>query len=225
MDSFENLICDKNNDLDISTKINQSKYTENIDVNITSNNNYFNNIIYCIISANSMELDSSSTYIMFQQKIIDICNSITVDYLASCKFSKSIKPLKVQQSLQLSADNKNMTLALLFLREFYKTNFVIISNNTIYKDIVKNYDIQYIQCNNNKYRIIDDIDTSLYTIKNELYPKLEKNVKGNVYNTILKSITTYKLPELVKIAKEYNILETGKKKELYDRIYIELINK
>lgn len=222
-----NIIENINQDLDISSKIIFSeKYTENVDISEKSDNSYFSNLAHCIIENNEIE---AKTYdgditMFLQQKIISICNNITHELLTTMGFSKSIKPLKFQQSLQLS-DVKNIYSALLFLREYYKTNFVIVNNNIAYFDTIKNYNIQYILFKNDKFRIIDHNDHNPNFNKlDSICDILDKDIKGNVYNTSLKNITTYKLPELVDLAKQYNLSTNGKKKELYDRIYKYLVN-
>ena len=216
-----------NSDLELSHNITISdKYTENVTITSKSDNSYFNNLVHCIIENNDLEAkianDDISMYL--KKKVINICNDITPSLLSSLGFHKSLKPIKFQQSLQLSENNTNMLSSILFLREFYKTNFILIHNNIIFDDTIKDYNIQYILYKNEKFRIIDNANTTEYTTVYSNTDILEKDIRGNVYDTILKNISTYKLPELVKIAEEYNISSKGKKKELYDRIYKTLVN-
>lgn len=219
-----NIIENINQDLDFSNKIILSeKYTENVNFSEKSDNSYFSNLAYCIIENNELEAQTydGDITMFLQQKIISICNDITPELLTTMGFSKSIKPLKFQQSLQLS-DVKNIYSTLLFLREYYKTNFVIVDNNIAYIDIIKNYNVQYILFKNDKFRIIEHSPN--INKLDSICDILDKDIKGNVYNTSLKNITTYKLPELVDLAKQYNLSTNGKKKELYDRIYKYLVN-
>jgi len=221
---MDKILKNINIDLDLASKIKITPSTENVDTSYKSDANYFDNITYCILENNDLEAQVSNIdLIMFiKQKIINICNDIDTDQLHEFKLHKSIKPLKIQQGLQLSDNNKNMLSTLIYLREYYKTNFIIVSDNIIYDDTVKKYNIQYILYQNDKFKMIDSVTDEI--IKYETFPLLEKDIKGNIYNTTLKSFTTYKLPDLIKIATDNGLSADGKKKELYERIYIELVN-
>ena len=219
---MDKLLDNINLDLELSSNIlHSNKYTENVIITNQSDNTYFTNLAHCIINNNDIEASIHTDNMYLQQKIIDICNNITPELLSSYNFNKSLKPIKFQQGLQLS-DTKHSYLSLSFLREFYKTNFIIIHNDIAYDDTIKKYPIQYIVYKNDKFRILDNIDNVKTTYS--VCDIFEKDLKGNLYNTILKNISTYKVPDLVKIAEEYNISSRGKKKELYDRIYTTFVN-
>ena len=215
------LLDNINSDLQLSSNIIISKYTENVTISNLSDNTYFTNLAYCIIDNNDIEASLKKDNMYLQKKIIEICNDITPELLSSYNFNKSLKPIKFQQGLQLS-DTKHPYSSLSFLREFYKTNFIIIHNDIAYDDTIKKYPIQYIVYKNEKFRILDNIDNvkTIYSVCDIF----EKDIKGNLYNTILKNITTYKLPDLVKLAEEYKISSNGKKKDLYDRLYKTFVN-
>jgi len=222
---MEQILEGKNSDLDLSKNIKTTAYTEDVNFREKSESQYFANIVHCIIQHNELEAqvdDNLSLY--FNQKTVEICNYITPAKLYDdFKFNKSCNILKFQRGLQVSEDNKNMLSSLLFFREYYTTNFIIVYDGIIYDDTIKNYNKIYIECNNNKFRFIDNLPKNKCV--NEICPLLENNIRGNVYDTCLKGVTTYKLPDLVKIADEHDILSSGKKKELYTRIYHTLVNR
>ena len=216
------LLKDINSDIELSSNIIVSdKYTENVTISNVSDYTYFTNLVHCIIDNNDLQASVKKDNIYLQQKIIEICNDITPELLSTYNFNKTLKPIKFQQGLQIS-DTKHSYSSLSFLREFYKTNFIIIHNDIAYDDTIKKYPVQYIVYKNDKFRILDNIDNvkTIYSLC-EIF---EKDIKGNLYNTILKNITTYKLPELVKLAEEYKISSNGKKKDLYDRLYKTFVN-
>lgn len=221
MNQLEKILTTINSDLELSKNINTSQYTQSVEHIENSNNIYHNNITNCIIWDVELDKINNNNNIYFNQKIVEICNEINFDKLQLFKFNKKFKFTRFQQGLMKSIDNDNTLSALVYLRELTNTNYILIFNDIIYNDTVKNYETKYIICKNDKYRIIDNIDK--YSIKNELTP-ITNDIKGSIYETELLNITKYKLQDLINMASKLNINKTGKKKDLYDRIYKHLLN-
>ena len=219
--SIEKLLENKNVDLDLSKRITMTPRTENIKLDVRSDSNYFDNIVHAIINDNEILANIENTEIYYRNKIIELCNDISQETIDNYKYSKNIKIQKIQRGLQLSNENINTLSALLYLRDYYKKNYILVSDKILYDDTIKMYEKVYILSENNKFRVVDKPE---YTKIMDSSKLIEKDIRGNIYDVKIDNITKYKLPELVELAKEYKLDTNGKKKELYDRIYKYLVN-
>ena len=139
------------------------------------------------------------------------------------KFSKKLLQQGLQEEDSLSSS--------LYISDLY--NFTIILydkyNNKYYKLSQKDKPLVYIEYYNHSFRIMEDPTNDFKDIKYEtsiggLENILNCNVKGiDIYKKYLKTISHYKMDDLIKIAEELNIdiKKNGKKKTkkvLYDDI-------
>ena len=139
------------------------------------------------------------------------------------KFSKKLLQQGLQEEDSLSSS--------LYISDLY--NFTIILydkyNNKYYKLSQKEKPLVYIEYYNHSFRIMEDPTNDFKDIKYEtsiggLENILNCNVKGiDIYKKYLKTISHYKMDDLIKIAEELNtdIKKNGNKKTkkvLYDDI-------
>ena len=139
------------------------------------------------------------------------------------KFSKKLLQQGLQEEDSLSSS--------LYISDLY--NFTIILydkyNNKYYKLSQKDKPLVYIEYYNHSFRIMEDPTNDFKDIKYEtsiggLENILNCNVKGiDIYKKYLKTISHYKMDDLIKIAEELDIdiKKNGKKKTkkvLYDDI-------
>ena len=139
------------------------------------------------------------------------------------KFSKKLLQQGLQEEDSLSSS--------LYISDLYNFTIVLYDkyNNKYYKLSQKNKPLVYIEYYNHSFRIMEDPTNDFKDIKYEtsiggLENILNCNVKGiDIYKKYLKTISHYKMDDLIKIAEELNIdiKKNGKKKTkkvLYDDI-------
>ena len=233
MDIFNELKTKNNN---YSDKIDINKYTQTFsllkEVETEAHvitKSIFNSIFELILSIKDVNyciLENKEINKYVSDKKLELCSKIDVDY-NNLNFNKKVlSKTTICSNLQ---KKNNMLSLILFYNEFYKINLIIYnkSSNKFYKTGMKNYDNIYITYDNKKWIINDNInnDYNNYSDINELNTILDIDMKTNfVYNSYLKSLSNYKLDDLVNIANECNISltnENGKKKtkkDLYEEI-------
>ena len=153
-------------------------------------------------------------------------------YFVNIQPSELMKISIIQYGLQRSEYKKNYISSLYYLNEYYKRNFILVSDFNYYETCIKNYPKDYIICKKNNYSFQScDITTlkktdinSLSFIENDIQTK-----QKNIYKTFLNPISKYKMEELKNIANEYNIsLKDGLKNKikavLYDEINLFKLN-
>ena len=122
--------------------------------------------------------------------------------------------------------NLNNLSSLFYLTDYYKNNIIIIDKNYYYQSSYKYDNNIFIKYNNNNFYQLNDIDISNYSLlpTNILYNIFTNNLISNkIYK--LKSINSYKLDELKKIAVSYkiDIHPSMKKRDIYDLIFNRII--
>ena len=220
---------------DYVSKINKSIFIQSNKIktkkNDYKNKKYCNTIDEIIISVNEPEYLLSETKELFvNKKKIAIANDLDDKYDNYVKFnySKYFKKSLIQSGLQ----DDNMISTFIYLSDYYNINIYIYDKDSdvYYNYIDKNDKNIYVIFDKTGW-IISDINfdiSKIDIIRMNLFLKIsfiKNNLKNNIiYNSFLNPISKYKMDELVKIAKDNNILlvdKNGKKKVkqvLYDDI-------
>lgn len=220
---------------DYVSKINKSIFIQSNKIktkkNDYKNKKYCNTIDEIIISVNEPEYLLSETKELFvNKKKIEIANDLDDkdDNYVKFNYSKYFKKSLIQSGLQ----DDNMISTFIYLSDYYNINIYIYDKDSdvYYNYIDKNDKNIYVIFDKTGW-IISDIDfdiSKINIIRMNLFLKIsfiKNNLKNNIiYNSFLNPISKYKMDELVKIAKDNNILlvdKNGKKKVkqvLYDDI-------
>lgn len=220
---------------DYVSKINKSIFIQSNKIktkkNDYKNKKYCNTIDEIIISVNEPEYLLSETKELFvNKKKIEIANDLDDkdDNYEKFNYSKYFKKSLIQSGLQ----DDNMISTFIYLSDYYNINIYIYDKDSdvYYNYIDKNDKNIYVIFDKTGW-IISDIDfdiSKIDIIRMNLFLKIsfiKNNLKNNIiYNSFLNPISKYKMDELVKIAKDNNILlvdKNGKKKVkqvLYDDI-------
>ena len=237
---FLKLIKENNQDCNFTDSIIESKYVESISLNqsnsltdsLTDSNSKEKHFLICILNRYNFlfsNIPDKDKKIEFNKYIMNICSNIDDNpskyYLNFGYNQKIIKPQLIQQGFQSSYKNKMTFSTLIYLNDLYQTHFIIVDSKKkrFYKTCLKNYPINYLICNYNNYRLQDSIDSSYIedNIENSIIIQDIKNIKNtNPYQLYLDPIGKYKLDDLKKIAKGFNIsLEENNKTKLKKTIY------
>jgi hypothetical protein len=223
------IIRDNNQDNKFTDKINQTdNFTENLSKKNDIKNDSFKLIKDCIINNNDLlcnSLSGDDKFIYLRNKSMEILSNIdenSKDYYDKFNFNTRI----MKKSIIQNSFNENTISTIYYLSELYQKNFILISDDKYYLISLKNnLEKEYILFNNNKYQIITNYDLSSYK-KNDI--KNNNNINYNLsksYEDIfilpIKSISNYKVNDLILISKEYNIKLSSKNKK---DIYVELKN-
>ena len=230
---FLKLIKENNQDCNFTDSIIESKYVESISLNqsntLTDSNSKEKNFLICIFNQYNFlfsNLPNEEKPIELNKYIMDICSKIDDNpsnyYLNFGYNQKIIKPKMIQQGFQSSHKNKMTLSTLIYLNDLYQTHFIVVDSKKkkFYKTCLKNYPMTYLICNYNNYTLQDSIDSSYIedNIKNSIIIQDIKNT--NPYQLYLDPIGKYKLDDLKKIAKDFNIsLEENNKTKLKKTIY------
>lgn len=227
------IIKNSNQDNNFTEKINQDdKFTEKININNinniynTENKDQFKLIRDCIINNNDLlcnSLSGDDKKIYLRNKSIEILSNIdenSHDYYDKFKFNPKI----MKKSLIQNSFNENTISTIYYLSELYQKNFIIISDKYYYTISLKTkLDKEYILFKNNKYHIINDINLSSYKndiINNNCHINYNLNKSyEDIFTLPIKSISNYKINDLIIISKEFNINLISKKKiDIYSEI-------
>ena len=131
------------------------------------------------------------------------------------------------QTIQSGLLLNNTSSCLMYLSDYYNiTTIVYLYNSNKYIETsCKNRDKFRILYKNQKWYQCDELHNYEQTEFNKLSSCLQMDISTNdIYVKYLKGISNYKLDDLIKLAKEFNIsliTDTGKKKTkkiLYDDI-------
>lgn len=212
-----------------SKKINESKYIENLNnKDKEEKNKGFDDIfeIYLLeYDINYQILDDNEKENYLIKKKIDMASNIM-----EFNYNRKINTNIISNGLQ----QKNLLSSILYFNDYFNCNLVIYNKglNRYYKTGIRdknlifcNYDNKrWFQYNNNNDKIEKFHDI------NELNNIITFDIETNhIYKLYLKSISNYKMNELIDICKELNIdiMKGNKKKikrELYDEINIIKLN-
>ena len=193
---------------------------------------YYSSIDQLIISLKEPDYLLSEDKELFLNKIkLNIANLLDEDkiqYYDKYNYSKKFNTNVIQSGLQ----DINMLSTLIYLSDYYNINVFIYHKlgNEYYNYIDKNEKNVYVIYDNTGWTLSDtnfDLDKidilSMHAFTKQAF--INNNLKNkNVYKSHLQPISKYKMPELIKIAEENNILlidKNGKKKvkqKLYDDI-------
>ena len=231
--SLLQLINEFNQECNFTESIQECNYTESI-----QNKKIilkFNSLIECIFSNYDpmyQTIPNHEKNLYIKKLIMKICSEIdekSKEYYDNFKFnSKIMKKNIIQNSFQLSLQNKNTMSSLLYLNDYYKTHFVILSNNCYFETCFKNYKKDYILYQNHKYSFVTLNDS--YRLEDlSKIPLFNDLKKGPIYQNYLGPLSKYKVNELKEIALELNlsITENGKSKTkqiLYNEINLHQLN-
>lgn len=212
-----------------SKKINESKYIENLNnKDKEEKNKGFDDIfeIYLLeYDINYQILDDNEKENYLIKKKIDMASNIM-----EFNYNRKINTNIISNGLQ----QKNLLSSILYFNDYFNCNLVIYNKglNRYYKTGIRdknlifcNYDNKrWFQYNNNNDKIEKFHDI------NELNNIITFDIETNhIYKLYLKSISNYKMNDLIDICKELNIdiMKCNKKKikrELYDEINIIKLN-
>ena len=218
----------KNKKDEYSKKINDSKYIENLNKNEDKKDNGFNDIfeIYLLeYDINYQILDENEKENYLIKKKIEMASDI-IEFNYNRKINRNIISNGLQQI--------NFLSSILYFNDYFNCNLVIYNKglNRYYKTGIK--DKKNIFCNydNKKWFQYNDNDNNIDKFQdiNELNNIITFDIETNyIYKLYLKSISNYKMNDLINICKELNIniMKNNKKKikkELYDEINIIKLN-
>ena len=231
--SLLQLINEFNQECNFTESIQESNFTESIQNKKRMLK--FNSLVECIFSNYDpmyQTIPNHEKNLYIKKLIMKICSEIdekSKEYYDNFKFnSKVMKKNIIQNSLQLSLQNKNTLSSLLYLNDYYKTHFVILSNNCYFETCSKNYKKDYILYQNHKYSFAT-LNNSYRLEDLSKIPLSNDLKKGSIYQNYLGPLSKYKVNELKEIALELNlsITENGKSKTkqiLYDEINLHQLN-
>ena len=214
---------------DYTKKIKDSIYIENIDnfkeddqdVEIGYDDICEIFLIKNDINYQLMNVNEKSNYLL--KKKMEIASD-----LKDFNYNKKMTGNLISNGLQ----SKNNYSSILYLNDYYSCNLIIYNHHSqkFYQTSIK--DNEKIGCiyKNNKWFLHDIKDNNKYGDNDELKNIIQFDIPTNlIYNSYLKSLSKYKMDELILLCNEMNIdLKIGTKKklkkELYDEINIKKLN-
>ena len=161
MDNIFETIRNSNNSY--SKKINDSKYTQNINTKqqtCIEQSKQFNSIYECILSIKDVSyqiLNNSEKSDYIKHHLLELCNIVDSEY---DKYNLNKKVLSKQKLCRNLQGNNNILSSILFYNEYFKLNLIIFnqSTNKFYKTGLKNYEKLYLSCSDKKWTIHDSIE-------------------------------------------------------------------
>lgn len=215
----------------------KSKYHENLDSKFNSKKNLSDKLFWLFYKIYNNYSDDDLNYINIftteKEFKLEIINKINLnkDLLKSYKIQKNsiISELANEKTISL-----NTLKALCIL---YNINLLIIKDNNTYSRFTKNNSENTID-NLDKYHIIKLIYNNQSSINNNYKIQLNihiDEIKNSLYNFFyvnnlekpLKSISSYKLPEIIEIANKLNIsiINSNNKKKTKIELYSDCLKK
>ena len=214
-----------------TTSINESKYTQstmNVINNIHDNSNSYKTLEELIIYTydhNSLLNDNTKLYIeQFKLKLATDIDEKSSDKYDNYKYSKKMKKNLIQNGLQ----QIDTISTIIYLGDIFSIDIIIKSNDNYYQLVNRKRDIFYVEFKDGLWRSIEKCEYTLNTSE-DLQNILDYNIKiDDIYIKYLKSISNYKIQELMDIAQKHNIdiKINGKKRtklDLYNEINIKVI--
>ena len=213
------------------TSIKESKYTQsttNVINNIHDNSNSYKTLEELIIYTydhNSLLNDNTKLYIeQFKLKLATDIDEKSSDKYDNYKYSKKMKKNLIQNGLQ----QIDTISTIIYLGDIFSIDIIIKSNDNYYQLVNRKRDIFYVEFKDGLWRSIEKCEYTLNTSE-DLQNILDYNIKiDDIYIKYLKSISNYKIQELMDIAQKHNIdiKINGKKRtklDLYNEINIKVI--
>ena len=188
--------------------INESKYTQST-TNIINNihdtsNSYktFEELIIYTYDHNSLLNDNTKLYIkQFKLKLATDIDEKSSDKYDNYKYSKKMKKKLIQTGLQ----QIDTISTIIYLGDIFSIDFIIKSDDNYYQLVHRKRDVFYVEYKDGLWRSIEKCEYTLNTSK-DLQNILNYNIKiDDIYIKYLKSISNYKIQELMDIAEKHNI--------------------
>ena len=214
-----------------TTSIKQSTYTQstaNVINNIHDNSNSYKTLEELIIYTydhNSLLNDNTKLYIeQFKLKLATDIDEKSSDKYENYKYSKKMKKKLIQNGLQ----QIDTISTIIYLGDIYSIDIIIKSNDNYYQLLHRKRDVFFVEYKDGLWRTIEKCNYTLNTSK-DLQNILNYNINPEeIYIKYLKSISNYKIQELMDIAQKHNIdiKINGKKRtklDLYNEINIKVI--
>tara|TARA_Y100000389_G_C17257093_1_gene411073 strand:+ start:41 stop:727 length:687 start_codon:yes stop_codon:yes gene_type:complete len=215
---------------DYTKKIKDSIYIENID-NFKEDSDQidigYDDICEIFLIKNDinyqlMNVNEKSNYVL--KKKMEIASDVK-----NFNYNKKMTINLISNGLQ----SKNQFSSILYLNDYYKCNLIIYNHHLqkYYQTGVKDHEkIGCIYKNNKWFLHNEDLVDIKYSDNDELKNVIQFDIPTNlIYNSYLKSLSKYKIDELILICNEMKIdLKNGTKKklkkELYDEINLKKLN-
>ena len=200
-----------------TNEITKSKYTQKSEIEKVNKYKKLEDLIIYTFDVDSVLEKNNKIYVNTKklQLASDICDSYE-NYNYSKIFSKKI----IQNGLQ----KINTLTTILYLSDIYNISITIYYCEKYFKLFEKKKTDLFVEYKNHCWIVVKKKNIETFGKLSELQDILDLNIDTiNIYNRYLKTIGNYKIAELVKIAKDNNILienngKRKKKQELYDDI-------
>ena len=204
----------------------------------------YRTIVQCILANFDpmyQGLPENDRRLFLKQRTMDVGTQLEenpTEFYQSYGFNpKTMKPKLIQMSFQLSLEtkgNKNTLSSLLYLNEFYKRNFTIVTDTHYVSTCLKDYPMETIVYQKGYYKLTtastaDKKEVSLEESGIPIQSDLGKTgLKACVYQTSLEPISKYKSEELKSLCTEngLSLKKDGKAKlkvTLYHELYLKLV--
>ena len=214
-----------------TTSIKESKYTQstaNVINNIHDSSNSYKTLEELIIYTydhNSLLNDNTKLYIeQYKLKLATDIDEKSSDKYDNYKYSKKMKKNLIQNGLQ----QIDTISTIIYLGDIFSIDIIIKSNDNYYQLVNRKRDNFFVEYKDGLWRSIEKCKYTL-NISEDLQNILDYNIKiDDIYVKYLKSISNYKIQELIDIAEKHNIdiKINGKKRtklDLYNEINIRVI--